>query len=172
MPLVVHRYSSKYRHISENPQSAVSNFYACVNIHPRNGGKEGGTAKRKRQQMIPHAQEGSSMCARPICFSPLAATPSHARALAADSPGEDPLTDYTAPSFTQYKSPSRSLSSFILPPFTKTPSFSRTRNKGVFFESSVDAAIERKQKLDVLSHLPPEIAVKILCYLQPQDLCQ
>lgn len=139
---------------------------------PRNGGKEGGTGKKKQQQMILHAQEGSSMCARPICFSPLAVTPSHARALAADLPGEDPLTDYTAPSFTQYKSPSRSLSSFILPPFTKTPSFSRTRSKGVFFESSVDAAIERKQKLDVLSHLPPEIAVKILCYLQPQDLCQ
>lgn len=138
----------------------------------RERGRDTHMFKRKRQQMIPHAQESSSMCARPIYFSPLATTLSHARALAADSPGEDPLTDYTAPSFTQYKSPSRSLSSFILPPFTKTPSFIRTRNKGVFFGSSVDAAVERNQKLDVLSHLPPEIAVKILCYLQPQDLCQ
>ena len=116
---------------------------------------------------IAYVSELNSMCARPVFFSPVAAIPSHARPLAVYTPREDPLADDTA----QYQSP-RCFSPLVLVPLFKTPSSSRSRHRALFLEWPIDVARERRQKLDVLSHLPPEAAVRILFYLQPKDLCQ
>jgi len=166
------RVHSHRRYILENPQSAVSTFLRMRRCQRRNdmaGNWEG--QLRNRRQIVPCVPDVNSMCAQPVFFSPIAASPSHTRALAAYTPAEDPLADDTVPSFTQYQSP-RCFSPLVLNPLSKTPSSSRTRARAIVFDSPVDVVRERRQKLDVLSHLPPEVAVKILCYLQPKDLCQ
>ena len=112
-----------------------------------------------------------AMCTPSVLDSPYPLPPPVYRESPIVEEDEDDF-DWRTPSKSSHKNktPSRTPArALILPPITPKSS----NVKLIWYETVSPPILERKQsQFDILTSLPPELGLKILQYLRPQDLCK
>ncbi len=118
---------------------------------------------------IPPVCEKAEAFQRKMSTSTLVCSPTlsmHAQPcyLEGASPEEGDVQLFTFPYFTCYQTPSRTPTSLVLPAASWSPS---NCVRAALFTSPPGVS-----RVDFVCRLPPEVAVKILAYLSPEDLCR